>query len=129
MERGRFISIVDDDPEACETLGRFMRSLGHEVATFTSAEEFLRSPHRSRTDCLILDLEMPTLGSLELMRILATEPHRIPAIILTTHASAEARRRALEGGAQALFSKPFEEQALSTAVKSALESSDDELGV
>ena len=60
------IAIVDDDHVVCEAMKSLVRSLGYNVSTFGSAEEFLNSEQISRTSCLITDLHMPGLSGLDL---------------------------------------------------------------
>ena len=73
------IAIVDDDEVVREAMKSLVRSLGHSVSTFGSAEEFLNSEQISRTSCLITDLHMPGLSGLDLQdRLIATRsslPH------------------------------------------------------
>lgn len=58
----RVISIVDDDKSFREAMARLVRSLGHSVATFDSAEQFLSHEGLQQTACLICDVRMSTEG-------------------------------------------------------------------
>ncbi len=60
------IAIVDDDEALREAMECFVQSLGYNVSTFGSAEEFLKSEQISKTSCLITDLHMPGLSGLDL---------------------------------------------------------------
>jgi len=80
------VSIVDDDEAVREAVDGLLRSAGLETRAFASAEDFLRSPHRLTTRCLILDLWMPGMAGgapAEADR----EWSPIPIIILTANAS------------------------------------------
>lgn len=121
MREGPVISIVDDDESVRQALEGLLRSVGLEVAAFASAGEFLRSHHLRTTGCLILDLRMPSMGGLELQQRLAGDGHRIPIIILTAHGDEEARVQASRTGAVAFLRKPFDPEALLSAVEAALE--------
>src|SRR5467141_2531030 len=115
------ISIVDDDPAVRDALWRLMDSAGLAATAFSSAEEFLASPSRDQTDCLILDVRMPGMNGLELQRHLAASERDIPIIFITAHGSDEnVRARALRDGAVAYLTKPFSEEALLEAVNTAL---------
>ena len=116
------ISVVDDDDSVRESLSGLIRSVGFRVMVFASAEEFLNSNHLSDTDCLILDVRMPGMNGLELQRRLATGHISIPVIFITAHGDEEARVRALNGGAVEYLLKPFSEEALLTAIDTALKS-------
>ena len=56
--------LVDDDQDIRRAVGRFLRSYGHDVLVFESAEAYLASGRTA--DCMILDLELPGLGGFDL---------------------------------------------------------------
>ena len=62
MPKEPLISIVEDDQFLRESMRRLMRSLGYTVAVFPSAADFLASPRRDETACLIADVHMPACG-------------------------------------------------------------------
>src|SRR2546422_7583453 len=90
------ISVVDDDESLRRSLSNLLRSVGFGVETFASADEFLRSAQRENTGCLVLDLEMPGMSGLDLLRQLAFRDSRIRVVILTAHGDEETRRRSLQ---------------------------------
>jgi FixJ family two-component response regulator len=63
------ISIIDDQESVREAIRALVQSYGYKVATFSSAELFLRSEVMSETKCLIADVKLPRLSGLELQRI------------------------------------------------------------
>ena len=101
------IAIVDDDEALCEAMKSFVLSLGHSVSTFGSAEEFLQSEKISDASCLITDLHMPGLSGLDLQDRLIAQGHRFSIIFITGYPDENARVRAMEAGAIAFLSKPF----------------------
>jgi FixJ family two-component response regulator len=122
MEDGTacLISIVDDDASFCRSLARFVRSLGHRVATYASAEEFLGAASALATSCLISDVRMPGMDGLELQKRLAQEGRAVPVIFVAAGAEARTRAAALEAGAVAFLDKPFSEAALIACIERAL---------
>jgi len=115
------VSVVDDDESVRESLRGLIRSIGLGVQTFASAEDFSRSEHLEKTDCLILDVRMPGMSGLELQRHLAARKRDIPIIFITAQGSDDGERaRALGDGAVAYLIKPFSEDALLEAVDAAL---------
>jgi FixJ family two-component response regulator len=113
------ISIVDDDPSVRSALRLLTGTAGLEAETFASAEEFLASASLSATTCLILDVGLPGIDGLELMRRLRESNWTIPIIFISAHAGAEVRAGALEGGAAYFFAKPFDTDALLDAIDAA----------
>ena len=114
------ISVVDDDDSLRRSLRNLLGSVGFHAETFPTAEAFLRSMHHEQTACLVLDLRMPGMNGLDLLRHLAATGSRIPAIILTAHGDDVAREQSLQAGAVAFLRKPFDGPALLDAVATAL---------
>ena len=115
------ISVVDDDESVRESLEGLLRSVGFAVKVFASAEEVLNSDHLRDSDCLILDVMLPKLNGIELHRRLVASHCEMPVIFITAHESDEAvRSQALRNGAVDYLIKPFGEDALLNAIRSAL---------
>jgi FixJ family two-component response regulator len=102
------ISIVDDDDAVRGATESLVRSLGFETRVFASAVAFLQSPSLLETRCLILDVQMPNMGGIELQERLAELGLDIPIIFITAFPDDAVRQRALQGGATAFLLKPFE---------------------
>jgi len=116
---GRVV-IIDDDASLRRSLSNLLGSVGFHVETFISAEAFLESPPREPAGCLVLDLRMPGMSGLDLLRHLAVTGSLVPTIVLTAHGNDEARRACLEAGAFAFLEKPFRSATLLDAVRRAL---------
>ena len=114
------ISVVDDDRSVVEAIVSLLESVGYAAAGFVSAQDFLNSPQLRRTACLILDLRMPGIGGLELQRRLAAENIHTPIIFITAHGDQELSAEVLTTGATALLRKPFSQESLLGALRSAL---------
>jgi FixJ family two-component response regulator len=114
------IGIVDDDAGIRRALDGLLRSAGFRVATFPSAEALLGSTCPETIACLILDLQLPGMGGLSLQRRLANDGRHIPTIVLTAHGDSEACARAMDGGAVAFLTKPFDGGLLLAEVTRAL---------
>ncbi len=117
---GRTVSVVDDDQSLRRSLSNLLTSVGFQVDTFASAEEFLSSSQQENSGCLVLDLRMGGMNGFDLLRHLAATGSRIPVIILTAHDDDEARPRSRDAGAVAFFGKPVRAAALLNAVKRVL---------
>ena len=117
----QLVSVVDDDESLRRSLRNLLGSVGFRVETFASAEAFLQSVHQQQTGCLVLDLRMPGMDGLGLLRYLSGTGSRIPTVILTAHGDDEARQRSMQAGAVAFLSKPFNGNALLAAVRAALD--------
>ena len=115
------ISVVDDDIWVRDSLDSLIRSVGMEVNVFASAEEFLKSAHACKADCLVLDVRLPGMSGIELHRHLSAGRCKKPAIFITAHGSDEgARSEAASDWTVAYLIKPFSEDELLGAVNAAL---------
>jgi FixJ family two-component response regulator len=114
------ISVVDDDDSVRQAISGLIESFGFAVEVCSSAEDFLRSPYMSETSCLLLDVHMPGMNGLQLQGNLAELGHRIPIIFFTAYRNEETRVRALQAGAVDFLYKPFSDEVLLQAIRSAL---------
>src|SRR4051794_29295181 len=103
------IAVVDDDCFVRDALEDLLASLGHQGRTYQSADHFLQSDEVADTSCVITDLQMPGMSGLDLQQHLSMNDHDTPVIFLTAFPNDQARALALDRGALAFLSKPFEE--------------------
>lgn len=116
------IAIVDDDDSVRKSLQGLIRSAGLAADVFPSAEEFLQSGHLRNAHALILDVRMPRMNGFEVQHHLAKSECDIPVIFITAHGDEKMRAEALKDGAVDFLLKPFSEDALLTAIYTALNS-------
>ena len=114
------IAVVDDDDSVRESLQGLLQSIGFVVETFSGANAFLDTGHPSRTDCLILDVRMPGMGGPDLQRELTRRGYTIPIVFITAHGDEDIRPRVVLDGAVDCLLKPFSEEALLKAIRTAL---------
>jgi FixJ family two-component response regulator len=116
------VCIVDDDESLRRSLRNLLLSLGFRVEAFASAEAFLEWTGRAEVGCVVLDVRMPGMSGIDLLRHLVARGSAVPAIMLTAHTDDETRRRSLEAGAVAFLEKPVRSDILLDAVRTALSS-------
>jgi len=116
------IAIVDDDETVCIGMTNLMQSLGYDVNTYGSAEDFLQSQERHVTSCLISDVQMPGVGGLELQQILLAEGSQVPIIFITAFPDARVQQLAMQAGATGFLSKPFDGETLINCLENVLAS-------
>ena len=114
------VFVVDDDKIVCESLKWLISSIDIPVETHTSPTEFLEQFDTSRSGCLVLDVRMPEMSGLELMKKLHENDVYLPTIMITAHGDVPMAVRALKAGALDFVQKPFNEQELLESVQKAL---------
>ena len=117
------IAVVDDDDSVRESLRGLLASIGFVVETFCSANAFLDTGPLTKTDCLILDVRMPGMRGPELQRELSRRGYAIPIVFITAHGDEDTRPGVLLEGAVDCLLKPFSEEALLKAIRTALPAS------
>ena len=79
------VFVVDDDVSIREALKNLFRSVGLNVKTFGTAQEFLSNRQADVSGCLVLDVRLPGLSGLDLQRQLIEANVQIPIIFITGH--------------------------------------------
>jgi len=120
VRRSPMVCVVDDDESILRALRRLLDATGFRVETFSSAEQFLKSEHPERADCLVLDVHLSGLSGLELQERLATSGVSTPVVIITAHDEAPTRERARRAGAVEYLRKPFDDDSLIDAIHKAI---------
>lgn len=115
------VFVVDDDVSVREALANLFRSVGLNVKTFATTQEFLSSPRRDVSGCLVLDVRLPGPSGLDLQRQLVEANDQIPIIFITGHGDIPMSVRAMKAGAVEFLTKPFRDQDLLDAVRDAID--------
>jgi FixJ family two-component response regulator len=114
------IAIVDDDASIRRSLLRVVQSAGYKAETFGSAREFLDWLPSNQAACLVLDVKMGEMDGFDLQQRLA-----VPIIFITAHDDRSTLARIEKSGAAGHLLKPFEAQAVLTAIGRAVQTSRD----
>jgi FixJ family two-component response regulator len=122
------VFVVDDDISVRESLELLIQSAGWRPRTFASAQEFLDHSHTQAPGCVVLDVSLPDLNGLELQQRIASDRNDLPIIFLTGHGNIPMSVQAMKRGAIEFLTKPFEAEALLSAIRQAIERSQTSLG-
>jgi PAS domain S-box-containing protein len=119
---GLRILVVEDEPDTCEFLERFLRNYGGDVVMAHSAEEALSRLSGDNVDIVVSDIGLPDVDGYDLMHRIRQLPAdaggAIPAVALTAYARTEDRTRAFRAGYQAHLAKPIEPAELVATIAS-----------
>ncbi len=114
------VCLLDDDPSVLKGLGRLFSSADLPAETFSDPEEFLRYARTHRPAVAIVDVCMPQMSGLEVQSRLGKISPSTRVIIFTGKDDPLIRSTALNAGASTFLAKPFDDEALLTAIRLAL---------
>jgi len=105
------VLVADDNPTNREVIRRILERGGHGTTVVDDGEQVLHAMERERFDVVLLDRNMPGLSGIEVLqaiRVMTGGGARLPVAILSADVTPEAKREALEAGADAFLPKPIE---------------------
>lgn len=108
MSANATVFVVDDNRDAAirDALTEMLEAAGYKVAAFQDAEAFLEAHDPQHPGVILLDMQMPGMGGIELQAVLAARNDCRPIIFLTAHGSVQATRRVFKSGAFDFLEKP-----------------------
>ena len=106
------IWLLDDDVSMLKALGRLMSSAGFIAEKFTDPVAFLARLKHARCRVAVLDVWMPVMNGLEVQACLRRDSPETRIIFMTGRDDPSVRQTALDGGAFAFLTKPFEDETL-----------------
>jgi two-component system, LuxR family, response regulator FixJ len=117
------VHVIDDDEAVRYSLAFLFECAGIRVRTYDSALAFLAATPGLGTGCVVTDVRMPELDGLALQRALQKLGAAIPVIIMTGHGDVPVAVQALKSGAADFIEKPFDDETMLAAVRTAIERS------
>jgi FixJ family two-component response regulator len=117
------VFVVDDDVSVRESLEMLLRYEGWRPEVFASAQEFLSHPRSFAPSCLVLDVNLPGLNGLDLQKHIADDRADMPIIFITGYGDVPMTVRAMKAGAVEFLTKPFSDDVLLAAIRSAIDRS------
>lgn len=100
--------VVDDEEGILDVVGRFAQRAGYETLAFSSGREAIAQLQTRRADLVLVDLRMPDVGGLDVLRAIRDIDPRSQAVLMTGYASVETAVEAIKLGATDYLSKPLD---------------------
>jgi len=113
------VLVVDDEQEFLDTLAERMRDRGMDVSTTTSATDALKKAEEESYDAIVLDLMMPEMDGLEVLKALKKKKPELQIVLLTGHATLAKGIAAMKLGAIDFIEKPADLKVLIEKIKEA----------
>jgi two-component system, LuxR family, response regulator FixJ len=115
------VHLIDDDDGVRQSLAFLLVSAGMAVRVYESASAFIEALGALQPGCVVSDVRMPGIDGLQLQQRLQALGIRLPMIIITGHADVSLAVEAMKAGAVDFIEKPFEDEAILSAIRIALD--------
>jgi len=110
------LMVIDDEKTVCALVGDYFRHLGYEVSTVTDSLKALAQIKTERPHIILLDINMPGLRGLPLLKRIREQDKDVKVIMVTIVDDAKTREEATAAGANAFVRKPFSTEYLENVV-------------
>jgi two-component system NtrC family response regulator len=115
------VVVIDDEENICKSCQEFLREEGYDVRTFILPREALREMKEEEADVVLLDLKMPEMDGIEVLREIRANHSSALVIIITGYATIESAVTSMKLGAFDYITKPFTPDELSLVVRKAFD--------
>lgn len=114
------VHLIDDDEAVRASLVFLLEMADLPARAYASAQAFLEVAESLHSGCVVTDVRMPGMSGLELIRRLKERRVTLPVIVITGHGDVALAVEAMRAGVLDFLEKPFEDEALLTSIRSAL---------
>ncbi len=114
------VGVIDPDPVARNGLRTLLHRIGVDVSTYDSAESYLLAANGRHLACLIVDLLLPGMSGLELLRRLRSAGNDVPVVLLADESDVPTAVAAMREGATDFIEKPYVDVAVLKQVQKLL---------
>ena len=111
------VAILDDEASIREAISRLLTTLGMVAHAYATSDELFKSVALKHPDCLVLDLQMPGMSGLDVLKYLNQRQIRIPTIVITGHDEKNSRGACMNAGAVAYLLKPLDVELLVATIE------------
>ena len=120
MASSEVVHVIDDDADVRQSLAFLLSTAGIAVRVHESAVAFLEALPTIEGGCVVTDVRMPGMDGIALQRRLKADKNGIPVIVMTGHGDIALAVDAMKAGAVDFIEKPFDDEVLIGAIKTAL---------
>ncbi len=126
MSSAPVVYIVDDDEAVRDSAAALLSSHGYAVETFGRPGDFLRAASLHARGCALLDVRLPELSGIEVLKKLTEAGVHLPVVMITAYGDVPLAVSAMRAGAVDFLEKPYAEEDLLASIAEALERQQEE---
>ena len=115
------IVLIEDDPSLARIFGEYLKDEDYKLTAFTEGLEGLAAIESDPPDALILDLKLPDIGGLDILRTVKERGLPTTVVVITADGSINTAVEAMKAGAADFIVKPFNKDRLVYTLRNALE--------
>lgn len=119
-QKPKRILVVDDEAQICKVIQKILVQEGHHVLVACNGPEALAKLKKGGVDLMLIDLKMPAMDGLEVLKLARTIQKKLRSIILTAYGTVTSAREAMCLGVFDFLTKPFDNRLLKKVVREAL---------
>lgn len=119
-QQDNLVYVIDDDLQMRRSLHFLLSTAGYVSWPFSSATDFLDNLSDLEPGPILIDVRMPTIGGIELMKMLVDRGIRWPMIVMTANADIPVAVQSIKLGATEFLEKPFDFETLEASLKAAM---------
>ena len=110
------ILVVDDETKFCQLVSSFLKARGYEVMALSDSGEALTQLEQFRPDIVLVDMIMPGLSGLDLLKLVRQRAQAPRVIMVTANDDEQVAQQAMQHGADAFLVKPVNFDALAQVI-------------
>jgi two-component system response regulator FixJ len=126
MQNDALVHVIDDDDAVRQSLAFLFKTVKLPAAAYPDAGTFLNALSQIHGGCVVTDVRMPGMSGIDLLKRLRELKNPIPVVVITGHADVPLAVEAMKHGAVDFLEKPFDDDLLLRAVRTALRDQDSE---
>jgi two-component system response regulator FixJ len=120
LPNNQVVHVIDDDADVRQSLAFLLSTTGLAVRVHESAAAFLKILSNTQDGCIVTDVRMPGIDGIELQKRLKAANSTMPVIVMTGHGDIALAVAAMKAGAMDFIEKPFDDEIMLAAIKTAL---------
>lgn len=117
MADAKTIAVCDDEAAIADLVAQLLVGSGFEVRAFYAAADLLAATERETFDLVVLDIMMPGMDGIEVLRSVRADGNRVPVIMLTAKGGVSDKVEGLDAGANDYLVKPFAAKELLARIR------------
>lgn len=120
MKNKTKVLVIDDEKKLCDLFEKILTNEGYTVYIALDGEKGLNDAKEKKPDVILLDIKMPKLGGIEVLKRIRETDKEVVVIMITGYGTIDLAKKAMELGAHDFITKPFDFEFVKGLIKESL---------